>query len=157
MSLRHKEHLSSLTDPSIKSDEDDRVEDVQGLEAMPDFLKEKIPAQSTETFITPQLNSPDGAYGEHLQRCIHNVSTALYEKLDDFIELLFDPIGPIHPIATTIGTLQEPLGLIRLEVTHLFVAMFATADSHILEKCAELNVLKIFTVRVFFVAHSPMI
>lgn len=120
----------------------------ENMEGMPTFLKSASSPSPTETqFMPPQLASPENVYGEHLDRCVHNVSAALHERLEDFVDLLVNPCPQgLAPIPTTAGLIKCPLGLIRIEVIHLFVALFATSDYSILEKCSQLNALKLLTV-----------
>ena len=136
-------HLPSLNG-NVKAEE--VVQQDVGMEAMPTFLKASSSPSSSECqFMPPQLLSPIDVHGEHLARCVRNVSIALHERLDDFVALLINPSG-LAPITTTVGVIERPLGLIRMEVIHLFVALFATSDYSVLEKCSQLHILKLLTV-----------
>lgn len=142
---QQQEHLSLLNKLG-GSELDSPDADVNLEEGMPKILKrESLASESCDQFFTPQTSSPTGAYGEHLSRCVRIVCSCLNERLDDFVQLLVTPL-PSSPISTTVGILQQPLGLIRLEVIHLFVALFATSDLSILSKCADTHVLNILTV-----------
>lgn len=142
MISQQEEQLSSMENKSeVQADVD--------LEGMPTFLKQNISSSTEVKFMSPQLSSPEGSYGQHLACCIKNVCTALNDRLGDFV-LLLENYNNLSPIASTVGLIQRPIGLIRLEVIHLFVALFATSDYHILEKCAQLHVLKILTVSLYF-------
>lgn len=130
--------------PNGKSDDSEI-----SMEKMPGIVTTNSQELSNEEqFMPPQLSSPVDIREEHLSRCIRNVCSVLNERIEDFVCLLVDP-PDIKPIATTVGILNRPLGLIRLEVVHLFVALFATSDYSILEKCSQLNVLKLLT-ELFF-------
>ncbi|KAH9406700.1 Serine/threonine-protein phosphatase 6 regulatory subunit 2 [Tyrophagus putrescentiae] len=127
-------HLPSLNG-NVKAEE--VVQQDVGMEAMPTFLKASSSPSSSECqFMPPQLLSPIDVHGEHLARCVRNVSIALHERLDDFVALLINPSG-LAPITTTVGV---------IELIHLFVALFATSDYSILEKCSQLHILKLLTV-----------
>lgn len=134
--------------PNGKSDDSEI-----SMEKMPGIVTTNSQELSNEEqFMPPQLSSPVDIREEHLSRCIRNVCSVLNERIEDFVCLLVDP-PDIKPIATTVGILNRPLGLIRLEVVHLFVALFATSDYSILEKCSQLNVLKLLTVRHLFLLN----
>lgn len=131
--------------PPMNNGKSDVQQDINN-EAMPTFLKSSSsPSSSDCQFMPPQLLSPIDVHGEHLARCVRNVSVALHERLDEFVALLINPSG-LAPITTTVGVINCPLGLIRIEVIHLFVALFATSDYSILEKCSQLHILKHLTV-----------
>lgn len=135
------------TIPENATDFEDRDETNIELEAMPKVLKQQNTdiGQNETKFMPPQMTSPVDALSEHLFLCVRNVSKVLNERLEDFVLLLTDTTN-LKPIKTTAGIIDKPLGILRLEVVHLFVALFATSNYTIMEKCHQLNVLQILTV-----------
>lgn len=139
--------IKSSTLAQITADFEDGDETNIELEAMPKVLKQQNTdnGQNETKFMPPQMTSPVDALSEHLFLCVRNVSNVLNERLEDFVLLLTDTTN-LKPIKTTAGIIEKPLGILRLEIVHLFVALFATSNYMIMKKCHQLNVLQILTV-----------
>lgn len=142
-SMIEKVSKKPSTDPMSDDDNDDE------LEPMPKFLKQQSSlnvSRMLERVVEKIMDFPtEETQSEHLTQCVRNCSKALIERLEDFVAILID--SPYcEPMKTTAGIIEKPLGFIRLEVVHLFVALFATSDFQIMKKCSQLNVLKILTV-----------
>ncbi|CAL1276549.1 unnamed protein product [Larinioides sclopetarius] len=77
---------------------------------------------------------------ERLERGVSNVLAAIGPRLEDFHNLLLKP--PVKPAITfTIGCLDPPLGICRLEVAHLLTALLYTNNQSINEKLASLGTI----------------
>ncbi|XP_027196888.2 phosphatase 6 regulatory subunit 1-like protein fmt [Dermatophagoides pteronyssinus] len=144
-SMIEKVSKKPSTDPMSDDDDDE-------LEPMPKFLKQQSSLNVSRMFervVEKIMDFPtEETQSEHLTQCVRNCSKALIERLEDFVAILID--SPYcEPMKTTAGIIEKPLGFIRLEVVHLFVALFATSDFQIMKKCSQLNVLKILTDQFF--------
>ncbi|XP_054709616.1 serine/threonine-protein phosphatase 6 regulatory subunit 3-like [Uloborus diversus] len=85
---------------------------------------------------------------ERLSHGVNNVLKAVIPRLDDFHNLLLNP--PLKPAITlTIGRLDPPLGLCRLEVAHLLTALLSTNDHNVNAKLASLDTMKVL-IDMFF-------
>ncbi|GIX73851.1 hypothetical protein CEXT_147811 [Caerostris extrusa] len=77
---------------------------------------------------------------ERLERGVSNVLTAITPRLEDFHNLLLKP--PVKPAITfTIGCLDPPLGICRLEVAHLQTALLYTNNQSVNAKLASLGTI----------------
>lgn len=132
-----------MNDNNTNDNDDDE------LETMPKFLKQQNSlnvSRLMERMVEKVMDFPqEETQNEHLTQCVRNSSKVLNERLEDFVNILIE--SPYcESMKTTAGIIEKPLGFIRLEVIHLFVALFATSDFQIMKKCSQLNVLKILTV-----------
>ncbi|UXI16309.1 hypothetical protein NH340_JMT02252 [Sarcoptes scabiei] len=142
--IEQRAHFTSIKNRIAETKEID-VE----CETMPKFLKQNTdPLSSFENedrfALPPNLCSPTNEQNEHIAKCVENVVNALDGHLEEFIRILLDDTK-YRPLRSTAGIIQKPLGLIRLEIVHLFVALFATSNLHIMRKCYDLKVLCILT------------
>ncbi|OTF75543.1 serine/threonine-protein phosphatase 6 regulatory subunit 3-like [Euroglyphus maynei] len=155
MVTQQEAQLSSMITASKKStdpmnDKNTNDNDDDELETMPKFLKQQNSlnvSRLMERMVEKVMDFPqEETQNEHLTQCVRNSSKVLNERLEDFVNILIE--SPYcESMKTTAGIIEKPLGFIRLEVIHLFVALFATSDFQIMKKCSQLNVLKILTVK----------
>ncbi|CAG2100730.1 unnamed protein product, partial [Medioppia subpectinata] len=85
---------------------------------------------------------------ERLTKCIRQVEAAILPRLDDFSSLLDNP-PPQQPIRTTVGLIEKPLGVTRLEVAHLITALLNTNNQEISDKLLQMNTLPLL-LNLFF-------
>lgn len=88
---------------------------------------------------TEQITALDA---ERLAYGVYNVLTAITPRLEDFHNLLLKP--PVKPAITfTIGCLDPPLGICRLEVAHLLTALLYTNNHAVNAKLASLGTITV--------------
>lgn len=114
----------------------------------PTFYSSEESTEAIRTLYSIELAVNNASY-EYLSsiKSLHKVILANLEK---FKKLLFESI-PDYVITTTTGRVEKPMGLIRLEVIHLFYALLLPNNPEMDEAFAKSGIMEHLFVSYFFI------
>ncbi|XP_065065756.1 serine/threonine-protein phosphatase 6 regulatory subunit 3-like isoform X2 [Rhopilema esculentum] len=109
---------------------------VNGMDVLLSLIEFKRPnPEGLEELFTP-------VSAEKIAQGIQSALKALKSRLKDFHALLVEP-PPQSPMLSTVGTLDPPLGRVRLHVAWLISALVATSSPDVNSELTELGTLNV--------------
>ena len=101
---------------------------------------------AAEEYHLIELTEPSNIYQKHLLKISQNVAKAFSSRLEDFLRIL--KTSNKLPVRTTVGTILEPLGFVRLEIVHSFIGLVASSEPIFMKKFYQLRVIITLTVSI---------
>lgn len=147
--LESSETVSLLLDYILSGEEKSESAIVGGIQviiSLLDFNQSNVSKfSSTQNLYGANMlmmNNDEICDDEHKLKSISNTTRVIKDRIKQFHDLLVDPPKQ-DPVLTTVGTLDPPLGNIRLQVTKLFSALISTNDQELLKEIETTETLSL--------------